>query len=405
MMQHSLQIISVSTEYPGPRSPRSGLFIRNRLAALASLEAVRVVHLETWFPLLKPWRRQVEPPQRPPVWHQRMFYLPKLFKGLDSFWLKKALVHCIKELFGDSPVDLIDAHFGYPEGAGCVKAGLELGLPVFITMRGIENPMLRDPVRGPQVLWALQQATGIVCVAHSLRDLAIRHGIPAEKLRVIPNAVNRKLYCPGDQAEARSRLQLPARGKLIVCVAMLIQGKGQHLAVKALAGLRQKHLDLQLALIGGKAHEPAYPDTLRKLVSDLGLTEAVLLTGSLPPEQVVDWLRAADLFVLPTFDEGCCNAIVEAQACGLPVVTTPVGDNPVLVAPPERGLLVPVDDVAALEAALDEALGRSWDRGAIARSRADYTWDEAARQTSAFFRERLGRSVSEAVATAISSRI
>jgi starch synthase len=78
------------------------------------------------------------------------------------------------------------------------------------------------------------------------------------------------------------------------------------------------------------------------------------------------------------------------MACGLPVVTTPVGDNARLVDAPRRGLLVPVDDVPALAAALEQSFASAWDRAAIARYGKDYTWDEAARQTARFFRKRLG---------------
>jgi glycosyltransferase involved in cell wall biosynthesis len=78
------------------------------------------------------------------------------------------------------------------------------------------------------------------------------------------------------------------------------------------------------------------------------------------------------------------------MACGLPVVTTPAGDNAVLIDPPHRGLLVPIDDVEGLTAGIEAALKRSWDTEEIARYGADHTWDEVARQTARFFRARLG---------------
>ena len=107
------------------------------------------------------------------------------------------------------------------------------------------------------------------------------------------------------------------------------------------------------------------------------------------PEQVATWLRAADVFALSTFDEGCCNAVLEAMACGLPVITTPVGDNARLVDPPHRGFIVPVNDAEALASALSAALATDWDRETISQFESHYTWDEAARMTSDFFRSRL----------------
>src|SRR5439155_2781011 len=145
--------------------------------------------------------------------------------------------------------------------------------------------------------------------------------------RVIPNAVDRELFRLGDRNAARAALGIAAGGRLIVCVGMLVQGKGQHLLLRALARLRLRHPDLRLALVGGPAHEPGYLRSRQKMVAELALGDAVHMTGSQSPQQVVQWLQAADLFALPTFDEGCCNAVLEAMACGLPVVTTPAGDN------------------------------------------------------------------------------
>jgi glycosyltransferase involved in cell wall biosynthesis len=318
-----------------------------------------------------------------------MFYLPGVLKGLDSYWVKKAVVPAIRALEDQAPADVIDAHFGYPEGVGCVKAALKLRRPVFITMRGLERPVLQARWRGAQLLWALRQCTGIVAVSHSLKELAQSHGIDPDKVRVIPNAVDRELFRTGDRDRARSLLKIDPRARWIACVGMLVHGKGQHLLLQALARLRAKHPDLRLALIGGSAHEPNYPQTLRKMIEELGLGDSVVMTGSQSPQQVVTWLQAADLFALPTFDEGCCNAVIEAMACGLPVVTTPAGDNAVLIDAPRRGLLAPIDDATALAEGVEAVLARRWDREEIAAHGRGYSWDEVARQTADFFRERL----------------
>jgi glycosyltransferase involved in cell wall biosynthesis len=387
-----VRIVSVSTEYPGPRNPRGGLFIQRRLAALARVEDVRVIHLQPWFPVLRP--RPAPTPANghcdvPPAIRPGMFYLPGILKGLDSYWVKRVVLPAIRALDGEARADVIDAHFGYPEGVGCVKAALALRRPVFITMRGLERPMLQTRWRGAQVRWALRRCTGVVSVSESLKELALAQGVAPDKVRVIPNAVDRELFRPGDCAAARASLGIEPGARWVVCVAMLVHGKGQHLLVEALARLAAAHPDARLALVGGSAHEPKYPEALRRRVAELGLAGRVLLPGSQPPERVAAWLQAADLFALPTFDEGCCNAVIEAMACGLPVVTTPAGDNARLIDAPRRGLLVPVDDAAGLAAGLDEALRRPWDRQAIAAHGAGFGWDDVARQTAQFFRERV----------------
>jgi len=391
-----VRIASVSIEYPAPASPFRGTFVKRRVAALAGLTDLHVIHLQPWFPVLRPravLNGQPHSDEFPTVSRPTMFYLPGVLKRWDSFWVRRIVLPSLRKLEAQGPVDVLDAHFGYPEGVGCVRAARKLGRPVFITLRGLERQILQSTDRRAQMLWALEHCTGIICVSQSLYDLARAQGIAPAKLRVIANAVERKVFHAGPQQEAKQILGIPAGHRLIVSVGMLVRGKGQHLLVEAFDRLRQRIGGLRLALIGGRTHERDYPKLLERMVFDLGLKDLVYMPGPQPPERVAVWLRAADLFALPTYSEGCCNAILEALACGAPVVTTPVGDNAKLVDPPHRGLLVPPDNCDSLVKGMELALSRAWDRQQIANFGADYTWQEVARQTVEFFRERLDATI------------
>lgn len=388
-----MRIASVCIDYPGPRSPWSGLFVRRRLAGLSRVADVRVIHPEPWFPGLRPRGRGVPGPHLddgPPAAHLPMFYLPGVLKGLDGRWVARVVAPAVRDLDAERPIDLIDAHFGYPEGVGCVRAALELGLPVFITMRGLERQVLAHRRRRSQLLWALGLCSGVVCVSESLKSLAVAGGVDPEKIRVIPNAVDRRMFAPGDQGEARRALGVDPGTRLVVSVGQLEHRKGYHILVRALNRIRRDDPEVRLAIIGGVTHEPRYGPRLQAMIAELGLSDRVRLVGSQPPEQVATWLRAADLFALPTYDEGCCNSVLEAMACGLPVVTTPAGDNASLVDPPSRGRIVPLEDEHALADGIAEALRTPWDRPAIAAHGAGYTWEEVGRRTAEFFRDRLG---------------
>jgi teichuronic acid biosynthesis glycosyltransferase TuaC len=119
-------------------------------------------------------------------------------------------------------------------------------------------------------------------------------------------------------------------------------------------------------VIGSPTFERAYPDELQSRVTALRLNDHVRLAGNMPPRDVANWLRAADVFALATAREGCCNAVLEALAVGVPVVTTPVGDNAEFVRPGVSGALVPVDDAVGLASAIVQALrNREWDRRGI----------------------------------------
>jgi glycosyltransferase involved in cell wall biosynthesis len=317
-----------------------------------------------------------------------MFYLPGVLKGLDSFWLRNCLLTELRHLRCGRPIDLIDAHFEYPEGVGAVRAARALGLPIFVTLRGLLTKYLQSPSRRFQCLRALRDATGIISVAHSLRRTAEAHGIDGSKIRVIPNAIDARTFAPGPQTEARTALGINPAGSLIVTVGHVQPIKGQHDLISALARVRARRGPVRLAIIGNDRFDPKYTRLVRQRIAEGGLGTEVSLLGQQSPERIAMWLRAADLFVLPTYHEGCCNAILEALACGTPIVSTLVGDNADYV-DTARGHLVPIGDVAALAAAIATALDQAWDRPAIAAPIAARTWDHVAEEILDFFRERL----------------
>jgi glycosyltransferase involved in cell wall biosynthesis len=320
-----------------------------------------------------------------------MLYVPGLLKGADASWLARAILPTLRRLHAAHALDLIDAHFGYPDGAGCRRVAERLGVPVFITIRGFENEYVAMRGVAGQMTGAMRAANGCISVSHSLRTLALHHGVEPARLRVIHNAVEWELFAYGEPAAARRALGVDPQVPLIVSVGHLVVRKRHHVLLEAFAELLRSHPGAQLLIIGGDANEPAYRARLLAQIDAAGLAGRARLAGNLKPAQVADWLRAADLFALGTAREGCCNAVLEALAVGLPVVTTPVGDNAEFVRADDNGALVPVDDAAAMAAALDAALQCGWDRPAIARRLREQvgTWDVVGRRCLEFMHERL----------------
>jgi glycosyltransferase involved in cell wall biosynthesis len=106
-----------------------------------------------------------------------------------------------------------------------------------------------------------------------------------------------------------------------------------------------------------------------------GCADHVALMGAVAHDTLGDWFRAADLLCLPSHNEGVPNVVLEAMACGTPVVATRVGGIPEVL-PEYAGVLVPVQDQPALESALLEATSRSWDHDAIAAHARGFRWDD-----------------------------
>lgn len=148
----------------------------------------------------------------------------------------------------------------------------------------------------------------------------------------------------------------------------------------ALSRLNQQGCIFQAQIIG----DGELRSVLRFSIGDLGLTDRVTLVGTLPSHKVVERMRAADLFVLSSHEEGISNAALEAMACGLPVVTTNAGGMAEAVRDGIDGFVVPVRDIAALTDRIarllaDPALREQMGRSARARVEAEFSLERQAR--------------------------
>lgn len=391
----TLRVASVCTLFPTDNEPHKGIFVARRVAELAKLADVKAIQPLPWFPFLRPqsqvgWSRD----HSFRVWRRKMFYLPGAMKTLDGQWLYRSVFPVLRQWRDESGLDLIDAHFGFPEGVGAIRAANELILPAFVTLRGNEHFYLTQPKIRSQLLDSLHACQGIVTVSHTLREEIVAAGIDSSKVRVISNAVNRTQFFPGDKNAARLALDLPAESPVIVAVGQLVSGKGHDVLIRAAEEVRKRNPDIILAIVGAPSYERDTPGKLRELIESRQMSDTVRLVGAQPPEKVVQWLHAADLFSLCTKREGCCNSVLEAIACGVPVVTTDAGDNRRFVQPPANGYIVPFDDFIAVSSALEVAMDREWNPAQISDSLPQDGWEGVARAVLDFFHSRLEQNSS-----------
>ena len=199
--------------------------------------------------------------------------------------------------------------------------------------------------------WLYQSATRhIVTTGERLRVQLIRDNrFRAETIVSVPTGIDLARFAPAGKAQAKARLGLDPAVACIGIVATLRSWKGHRYLVEAFAGLKGK--DARLLLVGDGPGR----DNLKRQVAGLGLEARVLMPGD--QDDVVPWLQALDVFALPSYaNEGVPQALMQAMAVGIPVISTPVGSIDELVRPEETGLMVPVQDAAALGAAIERLL-------------------------------------------------
>jgi glycosyltransferase involved in cell wall biosynthesis len=370
----------LSTVYPNTAQPHHGVFVRERMRGLPSdVEAV-VVAPTPWFPFvsgLRPGFRPAVPREEVQdgvrVLHPRFLSFPGVFKCLDGVLLALGALPALLRLRRTFRFAAIDAHFVYPEGLAAALLGGLFRVPVLITLRGMLPLLVPYRLRRPQLRWALRRADRIIAVAESLAADAVALGIPPERVRVIENGIDADLFRPQERTAARRALGLTEGGQILVSVGTLAPRKGFHLVIEALPVLAERFPEIRFVIVGGAGAEGAMEQELLDLAERLGVAGRVIFAGPRQRNELAAWYSAADLSVLASAHEGCPNVVLEALACGTPVVATPVGGIPEILSDPDAGLLAE-RTVPALTAGIAAALSRSWGREKVRARVAERTW-------------------------------
>ncbi len=254
--------------------------------------------------------------------------------------------------------------------AALANVGLPSAAPL-IRMRHVSAPISANFA----TRWLYGRAAAhVVTTGEALRQQVMREaGLPAEHVSSVPTGIDLETFQPGDSAQARARLELPQDRFIIGIVATLRSWKGHSFLVDAMAAL--KDAKALLVIVGDGPGR----DNLKAQVRKLGLQDQVRMTGN--RKDVADWMQAFDVFVLPSYaNEGVPQALMQAMACALPVISTPVGAIGEIVEDGKTGLMVTPRDAQALATALarlrdDPDLRRNLGQAALLQARERFSMD------------------------------
>ncbi len=338
-----IRVLTFSTLYPNALQPVHGIFVENRLRHLVAGGQVesRVVAPIAWTPFRHPRFRRLprlgdvpalETRHGLQVHHPRYSVIPKVGMTVAPTLLYQAMRSFVPQLlkkYGD--IDLIDAHYFYPDGVAAVMLGQLLNKPVVITARGTDINLIPNyalPRR--QIVWAARNAAGMIAVCQALKDRLVELGIEERRIRVLPNGVDLIHFRPQPRDEARHALGLG--GFTLLSVGHLIPRKGHDLIIRCLTQLPGISL-----LVAGEGSERA---ALQALAEQLGVSDRVRFCGLVSQVDLPRLYTAADALVLASSREGWANVLLEAMACGTPAIATNVWGNAEVVATSAAGLLV-----------------------------------------------------------------
>ena len=300
--------------------------------------------------------------------------------------------------------DLVHSHTWYANLAGHLAA-LLYGVPHVVTAHSLEplRPWKAEQLGGGYALssWceqvAIESAAAVVAVSDGMRAdvLAAYPAVPPGRVRVIKNGIDTSEYSPDPGTDVLQRYGVDPGRPAVVFVGRITRQKGLPVLLRAAGALDPR---AQLVICAGQPDTAELAAEVTALVQHLQETRSgvIWLSGMLAKPEVIQLLTHATVFACPSLYEPLGIVNLEAMACGTAVVASRVGGIPEVVADGETGLLVPLDDPAALAYGLNTLLGdpdRAQWMGQQGRKRAiaEFGWQAIAVQTAALYAELAGR--------------
>ncbi len=254
-----------------------------------------------------------------------------------AYWFSKRL--CRENKF-----DVAISFFTVPCGFISLLLKNKFKLPYIVSLRGSDVPGYSD--RFPliyaflkpifRLIW--KKAAAVISNSRGLKELALKTN-PNQKIDIIYNGIDTNKFYP-DEARRDKKHFIITPG-----ASRITDRKGLIYLIEAVNELKEKYPQIILEIMGeGNAKEK-----LKKTVKDLNMNEKVKFLGRIPREETFSYYQKASVFVLPSFNEGMSNAMLEALASGLPILATPTGGSDELVQDGKNGFILKMknsDDIA-----------------------------------------------------------
>lgn len=345
----AINVLSFTTLYPNEKQPRHGIFIEQRLRQLVKATDVqlKVVAPVPWFPLKNKCFGQYslysdvvayEERFGIDVYHPNYLVIPKVGMSITPVLLALSGLQKVKKIIQDGfKPDVIDAHYIYPDGVAAALIGKWLNIPVVITARGSDiNVLTQYALPRKMILWAAKKAVKNITVSHALKVKMQKLGVSENKIEVLRNGVDLETFkILPDVRKAKQ-----ANFKQLVSVGNLIELKGHHLIIEAIKDLPK----MELTIVG----EGPMMVQLKQLAIDCSVNERVSFLGYKTHYELAEIYNKSDALILASSREGMPNVLLEAMACGTPVIASSVGGAVEVVTSQSAGLLLKVRSVKGI---------------------------------------------------------
>ncbi len=265
-------------------------------------------------------------------------------------WAGRSVFHAIRnkavELHKENPFDVIYARFFFPDGYAALRLSRVMGIPVVAVGAGDDvnvDPHFSKIVYRDFVKQA-KELDGIIASGHRVADNI--DAVSNKRALPVHGVVDLQTFAPiSDKSHLRQELGLPPDKFVILYAGTYKATKGLYELIDAVERISKEVPNIVLKICGYGRQE----SRMRSVIKQKALENVIDIVGLVDPSEMHKWMQSADMFVLPSYEEGMPNAVMEAMACGLPVVASSVGGLPEDIGDCEGAILVQPRSVDALE--------------------------------------------------------
>jgi hypothetical protein len=400
-----MNILVLSNLYPRPNDPGYGIFIHRQVQHIKQLgHTLTVIAPVPWSPKIlhhnAKWLNYGLVPRKT-VWEGVEVYYPRYLRlpgasfralaGITVYW---GIVSLTLELHRKQPFDVTHSHFIFPNGITGCYVGRKLRLPTVCSVRG--NDILTEPFENPintyygkQVIQKTQQ---IVTVSQALKRLVEQFAQPIKSVKVVYNGVEVEKFQSKtlfEQTQSKTDILKP----YLLFVGQDIRRKGLPDLLGAFVRLIDK-VEHNLVIVGPLAAEvqrlaPALTEQLKN---------RIVITGPQSPDDIPSYMQNCSLLILPSYEEGLPNVVLEAMACGKPVVATRITGTSEAVIDKATGLLISPGQPLQLAQAIEWLIhnphqAQEMGKRGQERVMAHFTWQQHAAKMAAIYEDVVNQGI------------
>ncbi len=380
-----MRILVITNLYPNQYDLNKGLFNKQLVNEISKVNEVNVVAPLPWVPRLSFLKnkyhfslaKNVEIIDGIKVYHPRYLMIPKISSLFHGLLILAALLRVTAQIMPRFNFDVIYSLWVYPDGFASYLVARILKKKIIIGALGSDiNVYTKSFLIRKLIVFCLRRCDSITTVSIALKKEIVDLGIPEGMVNVVGNGIDRILFNSLNKMFCRNRLGLQLDCEFILFIGNLVTVKGIYYLLEAFGMLSERFPDLCVIIAG----DGPLKMSLKRKAVQLKLEKRIFFVGKQQHSDIPLWINASDVICLPSLMEGLPNIMLEAFACGKPVVASEVGGVPEILISEQNGMLVKPKDARGLAEALSFSLHHRWDVKKIIKMSIKQDWSQVAQK-------------------------